>query len=119
MLENGLTLVHRADFSSEVVSVQVWVKTGSIHEGALLGSGLSHYLEHLLFKGTARRSGKSISRGGSRAGSVRQRLHDLRPHGLLHRCPGRRLRAGWSISWPTSFSESQLPEAEVLRDAGR
>ncbi len=62
VLDNGLTLVHRPDFSSEVVSVQVWVKTGSIHEGDLMGSGLSHYLEHLLFKGTALRDGKSISR---------------------------------------------------------
>jgi len=62
ILPNGLTLVHRPDFSSEVVSVQVWVKTGSIHEDGLLGSGLSHYLEHLLFKGTQRRTGKSISR---------------------------------------------------------
>jgi zinc protease len=62
ILDNGLTLVHRPDFSSEVVSVQVWVKTGSIHEDALIGSGLSHYLEHLLFKGTERRDGKSISR---------------------------------------------------------
>ena len=62
VLDNGLTLVHSPDFSSEVVSVQVWVKTGSIHEDELIGSGLSHYLEHLLFKGTARRDGKSISR---------------------------------------------------------
>jgi len=62
VLPNGLTLVQRPDFSSEVVSVQVWVKTGSIHEGALMGSGLSHYLEHMLFKGTVRRSGKAISR---------------------------------------------------------
>ena len=61
-LPNGLTLVHRSDFSSEVVSVQIWVKTGSIHEDALVGSGLSHYLEHMLFKGTSRRDGKSISR---------------------------------------------------------
>jgi len=62
ILPNGLTLVHRPDFSSEVVSVQVWVKTGSIHENSLIGSGLSHYLEHMLFKGTSRRDGKSISR---------------------------------------------------------
>ncbi|HBR92623.1 MAG TPA: insulinase family protein [Opitutae bacterium] len=62
VLPNGLTLVHRPDFSSEVVSVQVWVKTGSIHEDAYIGSGLSHYLEHMLFKGTSRRDGKSISR---------------------------------------------------------
>jgi zinc protease len=62
VLDNGLTLVHRPDFLSAVVSVQVWVKTGSIHEADLIGSGLSHYLEHLLFKGTERRDGKSISR---------------------------------------------------------
>lgn len=62
VLANGLTLLQRPDFSSEVVSVQVWVKTGSIHEDVLIGSGLSHYLEHLLFKGTARRSAKQISR---------------------------------------------------------
>ena len=62
ILPNGLTLISRSDFSSEVVSVQVWVKTGSIHEGDLVGSGLSHYLEHMLFKGTCKRDGKSISR---------------------------------------------------------
>lgn len=62
VLKNGLTMVHRPDFSSEVVSVQVWVKTGSIHEDSLIGSGLSHYLEHLLFKGTKQRDGKAISR---------------------------------------------------------
>lgn len=62
ILPNGLTLVQRPDFSADVVSVQVWVKTGSIHEDSLIGSGLSHYLEHMLFKGTSRRDGKSISR---------------------------------------------------------
>ena len=62
VLDNGLTLVHLPDFSSKLVSAQVWVKTGSIHEGALAGSGLSHFLEHLLFKGTDRRDGKQISR---------------------------------------------------------
>ena len=55
-------MLHHPDFSSEVVSVQVWVKTGSIHEGDLIGSGLSHFLEHMLFKGTQRRDGKDISR---------------------------------------------------------
>ena len=61
ILPNGLTLVHQPDFSSEVVSIQVWVKTGSIHEDALTGSGVSHYLEHLLFKGTKRRDCRSIN----------------------------------------------------------
>ena len=62
VLSNGLTLVHRADFASPVVSLQLWVKTGSLHEGVYLGSGISHYIEHLLFKGTERRTGPMINR---------------------------------------------------------
>jgi zinc protease len=60
-LDNGLVLLVQPDDAAPVVSVQVWVKTGSQHEGALLGAGLSHYLEHLLFKGTERRAGREIS----------------------------------------------------------
>ena len=61
VLPNGLTVLLRPDPSAPVSSVQVWVRTGSIHEGAALGAGLSHYLEHMLFKGTERRAGREIS----------------------------------------------------------
>ena len=61
ILPNGLTLLIKRDASAQLASVQVWVKTGSIHEGDQLGAGLSHYLEHMLFKGTARRAGRDIS----------------------------------------------------------
>ena len=61
VLPNGLTLILKPDRSAALASVQVWVKTGSIHEGAHLGAGLSHYLEHMLFKGTARRAAREIS----------------------------------------------------------
>ena len=61
ILTNGLTLILKPDRSAALASVQVWVKTGSIHEGAQLGAGLSHYLEHMLFKGTSRRAGREIS----------------------------------------------------------
>jgi zinc protease len=61
VLPNGLTLILKPDRTAALASVQVWVKTGSIHEGGLLGAGLSHYLEHMLFKGTTRRAGREIS----------------------------------------------------------
>ncbi|MBL9201125.1 MAG: insulinase family protein, partial [Opitutaceae bacterium] len=61
VLPNGLTLIVKRDASAALASVQVWVKTGSLHEGAHLGAGLSHYLEHMLFKGTERRAGREIS----------------------------------------------------------
>lgn len=60
-LPNGLTLLCAPEPGSGLVSVQFWVRTGSIHEGALLGSGVSHYLEHLVFKGTANHAGREIS----------------------------------------------------------
>jgi len=61
VLPNGLTLIVRPDRSAALASVQVWVKSGSVHEDRLLGAGLSHYLEHMLFKGTERRAGRDIS----------------------------------------------------------
>jgi len=51
ILPNGLTLILDPDDSAPVVSSQLWVETGSIHEGRLLGSGVSHFLEHMVFKG--------------------------------------------------------------------
>ena len=54
-LPNGLTIIVEEDRSAPVASVQAWCATGSIHEGPLLGAGLSHILEHMLFKGTAMR----------------------------------------------------------------
>ncbi|HTJ77899.1 MAG TPA: pitrilysin family protein [Rariglobus sp.] len=61
VLPNGLVLLVQQDASAPVASVQVWAKTGSIHENTQLGAGLSHYLEHMLFKGTTRRAGREIS----------------------------------------------------------
>lgn len=61
ILPNGLTVILKRDPSAALASVQVWVKTGSVHEGSHLGAGLSHFLEHMLFKGTERRAGRDIS----------------------------------------------------------
>ncbi|MDQ8187449.1 pitrilysin family protein [Pelagicoccus sp. SDUM812002] len=62
VLDNGLTVLLKPDRSSPVCSVQVWVKTGSMHEDSHLGSGISHFVEHMLFKGTGKRPGKEIAR---------------------------------------------------------
>jgi zinc protease len=61
VLPNGLTLLIQPDSAAPVASVQVWVKTGSLHEGDQLGAGLSHYLEHLLFKGTPTRKARDLA----------------------------------------------------------
>jgi zinc protease len=67
-LENGLVIIVREDHSAPVVSAQAWCMTGSVHEGSWLGAGLSHVLEHMLFKGTATRSGSRIDQEVQEAG---------------------------------------------------
>ncbi|HSH09706.1 MAG TPA: insulinase family protein, partial [Oceanipulchritudo sp.] len=61
-LDNGLTVIFQQSLAHPLVSTQVWVKTGSMHEEQHLGSGLSHYLEHMLFKGTGKRGPGEIAR---------------------------------------------------------
>ncbi len=54
-LKNGLTVLIREIHASKVVSAQILVKTGSIHEDRYLNGGLSHYLEHIVSGGTTSR----------------------------------------------------------------
>jgi zinc protease len=61
VLPNGLTIIVQEDHSAPVASVQAWCATGSIYEDAHLGAGLSHILEHMLFKGTKTRSTNEIA----------------------------------------------------------
>ncbi len=52
VLENGLTILTKEIHTAPVVSVQVWYRVGSRNEHCLQMNGISHQLEHLLFKGT-------------------------------------------------------------------
>src|SRR4051795_2921074 len=61
VLPNGLTVIVQEDRSAPVASVQAWCGTGSVDEDERLGAGLSHILEHMLFKGTKTRSTNGIA----------------------------------------------------------
>jgi zinc protease len=67
-LPNGLTIILLEDKSAPVVSVQAWCEAGSIHEDKWLGAGLSHVLEHMLFKGTTTRGKGRIDQEVQEAG---------------------------------------------------
>lgn len=59
-LPNGLRVATCTMPSSQTVAVGLWAAVGGRHESARLG-GISHFLEHLLFKGTRKRSARRIS----------------------------------------------------------
>ncbi len=60
-LANGLRVITEAMPHVRSVSVGVWVGTGSRRETPDQ-NGLSHFIEHMLFKGTTRRSAEDIAR---------------------------------------------------------
>lgn len=50
-LATGQIIYIKPDHSLPMVTLDTWVETGSVNEGPLT-NGISHFLEHLLFKGT-------------------------------------------------------------------
>jgi len=60
-LPNGIRLVTETMPHARSVAVGIWVETGSRAEPEALG-GISHLIEHLVFKGTASRSAEEIAR---------------------------------------------------------
>jgi predicted Zn-dependent peptidase len=59
-LENGMRVLTDRMPSVETVSIGVWVAVGTRHEPAQI-NGVAHLLEHMAFKGTARRSALEIA----------------------------------------------------------
>ncbi|MFH5833082.1 M16 family metallopeptidase [Halalkalibaculum sp. DA384] len=59
-LDNGLTIVTENIESVKSVTAGIWVKTGSRNETAAQ-AGITHFLEHMLFKGTESRSSYDIA----------------------------------------------------------
>ena len=60
-LPNGLTVVSEAMPRVETVSIGAYVAAGTRHEAAE-ENGVSHFLEHMAFKGTERRDAAAIAR---------------------------------------------------------
>ena len=60
-LKNGLTIVGEEIPYLKSVSLGIWINIGSRLESAK-ESGVSHFIEHMLFKGTKNRSAKDLAR---------------------------------------------------------
>ncbi len=59
-LSNGVRVVGEEIPSMRSVSIGVWIATGSRYEN-IRNNGISHFLEHMLFKGTERRTAREIA----------------------------------------------------------
>lgn len=59
-LKNGLRVVTVARPQTETVSLGIWINTGSAYESSDI-NGISHFVEHMVFKGTQKRNSLQIS----------------------------------------------------------
>src|SRR3990172_7187655 len=60
-LQNGMTVIVKPDTRAPVIVSQVWYKVGSSYEHGGI-TGISHALEHMMFKGTKKHSPGEFSR---------------------------------------------------------
>jgi predicted Zn-dependent peptidase len=61
VLQNGLVVITEPMDHVHSVSAGIWLRSGSRREPADL-NGISHFIEHMVFKGTSRRSAEDIAR---------------------------------------------------------
>ncbi|MCJ7686367.1 MAG: insulinase family protein, partial [Desulfobacteraceae bacterium] len=60
-LDNGFTIILKEDNSAPVAAIQVWVRTGSANETEE-EAGITHFIEHMIFKGTPSKKTGEIAR---------------------------------------------------------
>ena len=115
IFDNGLTLLVREDHSAPVVSAQAWSMAGSIHEGKWLGAGMSHVLEHMLFKGTTARGVAEIAKEIEDKGGYINAFTSFEQTVFYINIP--------SENWGTAvdiladcMQHATIPEAELLKE---
>jgi len=60
-LGNGITLLCERVPQAETVSIGLFQRIGSIHENSS-NNGITHFVEHMLFKGTSAHTARELAR---------------------------------------------------------
>jgi len=85
-LKNGLEVVVISDHRAPVVTHMIWYKVGAADETPGK-SGLAHYLEHLMFKGTAKNPGNTFSQAVTAIGGEENAFTGSDYTGFYQRVP--------------------------------
>jgi len=113
-LDNGVRVVAVRLPHLETVSVSVFVRTGSAHESPPL-NGISHFVEHMAFKGTHERDCQRINLDAERLGAE-VNAHTDKDHTAYH-MRGMTRHAGQFLQMLGDIvRNSTFPEAELERE---
>ncbi len=113
-LKNGLVVVSEAMPHLRSVSIGVWVRCGSRFEEPRK-NGISHFIEHLLFKGTQFRSGEEIARAIDGVGGQLDAFTDKEYVGFYARVLDKQLPFAIELLSDLVLHPT-FPRAEVARE---
>lgn len=111
-LANGLELVVIPDHRAPVVTHMIWYKVGAADETPGK-SGLAHFLEHLMFKGTAKHPAGQFSNVVSRLGGRENAFTNYDYTGYYQRVPSEKLKTVMEFE-ADRMTGLQLTDAVVL-----
>ena len=98
-LENGLTIIGERDTNAHTSALGFWVSTGARDEESDL-MGVSHFLEHMMFKGTRKRTAEEVNRDFDAIGAVNNAFTS----------------AEMTAYWAHLLPEKLVPGLEILSD---
>jgi predicted Zn-dependent peptidase len=105
-LENGLTIIGEIDPSAHTAALGFFVKTGARDEQPAV-MGVSHFLEHMMFKGTERRTAADVDRGFDDLGATHNAFTTAEQ------------TAFWAHCLPEYLPQAEEILADILRPALR
>ena len=111
-LGNGLQVLVIPDHRTPVVTQMIWYKVGSADETPGK-SGLAHFLEHLMFKGTARHPAGEFSQTVLRIGGNENAFTSTDYTGYFQRVPREQLASmmEFEADWPQATVPQNGPRS--------
>lgn len=113
-LENGLQVLVKPDHRSPVVTSMVWYKVGSSYEHDGI-TGISHMLEHMMFKGTAAHPAGEFSRIVAANGGAQNAFTSRDYTGYYQNLESSRLAVSFELE-ADRMRNLSLPESEFTKE---
>ncbi|MGI6181573.1 MAG: M16 family metallopeptidase [Agathobaculum sp.] len=116
VLPNGVRLISERLDTVRTASVGIWVGNGSRYEPAALG-GISHFIEHMIFKGTEKRSARHIAIAIDALGGQANAFTDKECTCYYMKVLDSRLQTGVSIL-ADMFMHSRFAQEDIALERG-
>src|SRR6056297_1190469 len=114
VLPNGMQIVSEKIESVKSVTVGIWAKTGSRNESEKQ-AGITHFLEHMLFKGTKNRSSYDIALSMESVGGYLNAFTSTEYTCYYSRCLDTKLETALDVL-TDMVRNSRFPEEEMLKE---